>query len=43
MQLAAIAGVVEKVLNKTLTDRARSTTTGSSTEKGGAVDVGECR
>ena len=39
-QLAAIAGIVEKVLNKTLADRTGSTASGSSAEKGGAVDAG---
>ena len=39
-QLSVITDVVEKVLNKTGTDRSRSTTSGSSAEKGDAVDMG---
>ena len=39
-QLAAIAGVVEEVLNRTRTDRAESTATGSCARKGDAVDPG---
>ena len=40
VQLAAIAGVVEEVLNKTQTDCAEHTTTGSSARKGDTADSG---